>query len=187
MIRQIPNALTVLRLVLVPFALRAIWFREYDAALLLCAFAGITDALDGFLARRLHARTRFGAYLDPVADKILLSGTYLVFGMNRVIPLWITGLVFGRDLLILLFAAFAFLFTPLREFHPTVWGKVSTIVQVCGALAVLLAGLVLTGTAASVFVAIALGAVVVATTWSAIHYVFVGVKMIRSPGLRTAN
>ena len=176
MIRYVPNVLTLLRLALVPYVLRLLWRHEYGWAVFWGGLASVTDALDGFLARRLGARTRIGAYLDPVADKLLLSGAYLVFGLTGAIPWWITAIVLGRDLLILLFVAAAFLFTTVREFPPSVWGKVSTLTQICAGLAVLIAGIV-TVPAAVVWFALMLAAA--ATIWSLIHYAFAAAGIVR--------
>ena len=176
MLRHIPNLLTLSRLILVPVVLRAIWVQDFGWALLWSAIAGVTDALDGFLARRLHAPSRIGAYLDPVADKLLLSGSYLVFGLRGLIPLWITAIVFGRDLLILTFAGLAFLFTNSRDFPPTIWGKLSTIIQIGTVLTVLVSGLLQWGRPLVFF---ALACVVVATSWSAVHYMYLGVRIFR--------
>jgi cardiolipin synthase len=184
LLRQIPNLLTLSRLILVPVVLHAIWVQNFGWALLWCAVAGATDALDGFLARRLQARSRIGAYMDPVADKLLLSGSYLVFGLKGIIPLWITAIVFGRDLLILAFAGFAFLLTSSRDFPPTIWGKLSTIVQIGAVLTVLVSGLLNWGRP---LVSFALACVVLATSWSAIHYSFLAVRMIRSTRAPGAN
>jgi cardiolipin synthase len=184
LIRQIPNLLTMARLLLAPVVLREIWMREFGWALLLCAIAGSTDAMDGYLARQLHARSRFGEYLDPIADKFLLSGSYLVLGLRGLIPLWITVLVFGRDLLILMFVGLAFALTPARNFSPTIWGKLSTIVQVATVLAVLLSGLLGWGRG---FVNFALACVVASTCWSAIHYLFIGVRVVRNTRVRAAH
>jgi cardiolipin synthase len=184
LIRQVPNLLTLSRLVLVPVVLRAIWTREFGWALLWCAIAGSTDALDGFLARRLHARSRFGEYLDPIADKLLLSGSYLVLGFRGLIPMWITVLVFGRDILILTFAVLAFALTPARSFPPTIWGKLSTIVQVATVLVVLVSGLLDWG---HPFVNFALACAVAVTVWSAIHYSFVALRVVRGARVRAAH
>jgi cardiolipin synthase len=184
LIRQIPNLLTVTRIALVPVVLRAIWLREFGWALAWCAVAGITDALDGFLARRLQARTRLGTYLDPVADKLLLSGTYLVLAIEGIVPWWITAVVFGRDLLILLFVAGAFLFTPLRDFPPSIWGKLCTTLQVLTAVLILGAGAI---QAAGSIVSVALGLTVAATVWSAIHYLYTGICMLREVPVRNLH
>jgi cardiolipin synthase len=183
-VRQIPNLLTLCRLVLVPVVLRAIWAREFGSALFWCAIAGSTDALDGFLARRLRAGSRFGEYLDPVADKLLLSGSYLVLGLRGMIPMWVTWVVLGRDILILAFAGLAFALTAARSFPPTVWGKLSTIVQVGAVLAVLLSGLLGWGRP---FVRFALVCAVAATAWSAVHYSMLARRVVRGAGVPAAH
>jgi cardiolipin synthase (CMP-forming) len=178
LISQIPNLISVFRLCLVPVVLRLIWTREYEWALLWCAIAGASDAVDGFLARRLRATSRAGAYLDPSADKLLLSGAYFVFGYNRVIPWWVTAVVFGRDAIMLLFFAVAFSFTPLRQFPPTVWGKLSTVIQIFTALAILLMGIVSLGPSEYTVRNVFLGVTVAATLWSAIDYFRIGAGML---------
>ena len=183
MIRHLPNLISLARLVLVPVVLRAIWFHEYDWALAWCAVAGLSDGLDGFLARRLRATSRAGAYLDPLADKLLLSGTYLTLGLGHVIPWWLTAVVFGRDLLMLLFLAGAILFTRIREFKPTIWGKISTAVQIFTALAILLNRSSHFGQFPPFFENSAIALTVIATSWSAVHYAWVGVRMLRGERL----
>ncbi len=131
---NVPNLLSLLRLALVPFAVRAVLTGDYPGALGIFAAAAVTDALDGPLARRFHCITRVGAYLDPIADKALLSSTYVALGAARLAPWWLVGLVFGRDLVILALAGAALLFTQFRDFPPNVWGKLSTTVQALAAV-----------------------------------------------------
>src|SRR5262249_55901559 len=109
-VRVIPNLLSAARLAIAPFLFAVLWRREYGLALALCVIAGISDGLDGMLARRLGATSRFGAYLDPVADKILLSGAFLTLALDGAIEKWLAVLVFGRDVLILLLAVCGFVF-----------------------------------------------------------------------------
>ena len=135
--KHIPNALTLLRILLVPVVWWCIWQREYEKAILSGFFAGISDALDGYLARRWNATSRFGALADPIADKLLLSGSYLMFWLAREIAPWIAAIVIGRDLLILGVALIAWRFTRLRDFPPSVWGKVSTLIQILTGLVIL--------------------------------------------------
>lgn len=186
LIRQIPNLISLLRLVLVPIALYALANREYGQALIWCAIGGISDAADGFLARRLKATSKTGAYLDPLADKLLLSGAYLVLGLNGTIPWWLTAVVFGRDVLMLLALAWAVLFTTLRSFPPTLWGKLSTIIQIITMLWIILSGVVVFGAAGEMLRNVLIGATVAATAWSAVHYCFVGVRMVKQ-ARTTAN
>jgi cardiolipin synthase len=100
--------------------------------------AGLTDALDGTLARVLRQRTVLGQYLDPVADKLLLSTIFLVLLHEGLMPTTVTVLVFGRDVGILLVAAILYAAVGRREFKPSVFGKANTIAQVCAVAAVIL-------------------------------------------------
>jgi cardiolipin synthase len=166
---NIPNLLSLSRLGLTPFAVAAVLRAEYRTALAILAAAAVTDGLDGLLARRLGCMTRLGAYLDPIADKALLSGTYLALGASGLAPWWLVGLIFGRDLLILALAGAALLFTRYREFPPSVWGKLSTGVQVLVALLVIVGR---TFPAVELPPGPLLGAVAAATAWSGINYLW---------------
>jgi cardiolipin synthase len=104
--------------------------REYGALIPWFIVIAITDSLDGYLARKLHANSRLGAYLDPIADKLLLSGSFLVLALTGAIDRWIAIVVLGRDALILAGAGVLYLRKELREFPPSVWGKLSTFVQI---------------------------------------------------------
>jgi len=100
--------------------------------------AGITDGLDGLLARILHQRTRLGQYLDPVADKLLLSTLFLVLHHEGYISRRVTVLVFGRDLGILMVAAILYAAMGIRDFKPSIFGKANTLAQIIALVAVLL-------------------------------------------------
>src|SRR5579871_6531190 len=104
LLRHIPNILSAARLALAPYLFVLLWRREYQLALAIIILAGITDGLDGLLARKLNANSRLGAYLDPIADKILLSGAFLTLALDGAIELWLAVLVFARDIVILLLA-----------------------------------------------------------------------------------
>ncbi len=171
-----PNSLTILRLILTPFAVAALLMGQYRRALALFIAAGITDALDGFLARRFGWQTRFGAYADPVADKTLLTATYLALGIGGHMPVWVVGLVVGRDLVILAMVAAALLFTRVREFRPSVWGKVSTSFQVLAA-AVLIINLAFPTAALRAAGAVLIWIVVFWTAWSGIDYILRGIRI----------
>ncbi len=128
--RQIPNLLTAARLLAAPYILYLLWTGEYRTALVWFSIASITDVLDGFLARRFKVTSKIGALLDPIADKVLLSGSFLTLGLGGVIPWWLMAIVLGRDLLILGFAIIALALKIRREFPPSVWGKASTAAQI---------------------------------------------------------
>ena len=161
--KQLPNLLSALRLALAPYLFVLLWRRDYLPALAICIVAGVTDGLDGLLARKLGAHSRFGAYLDPIADKILLSGAFLTLALDGAIEIWLAVLVLGRDALILLFAAGAFLFTKsTRDFPPSFWGKASTAAQIVFILALILH---LTGLADATLFAAPFVAIVTLLKW----------------------
>ena len=128
--KQLPNLLTAARLLAAPYILYLLWTGEYWIALVWFSIASFTDVLDGFLARRLRIVSKIGALLDPVADKVLLSGSFLTLGLKGVIPWWLMAIVLGRDLLILGFAIVALARKIRREFPPSLWGKASTAAQI---------------------------------------------------------
>jgi len=133
-----PNLLTLLRICLAPFLVSAILDDRFGLSFGLFVAAGLTDALDGAVARWLKQRTVLGQYLDPVADKLLLSTLFLVLTHKRLIPVTLTALVFGRDVGILLVAAILYAAVGLREFKPSPLGKANTVAQVTAVAAVLL-------------------------------------------------
>jgi cardiolipin synthase len=167
-LRQLPNLLTAARLLAAPYILYLLWTGGYRTALVWFAIASATDVLDGFLARRLRVVSSVGALLDPVADKVLLSGSFLTLGLKYVIPFWLMGIVLGRDLLILGFAIVALGRKTRRDFPPSVWGKASTASQIAYVLFAV-------GHQASItplIVATVLGWIVATlTVWSGIDYV----------------
>ena len=172
---SLPNLITAVRLVLTPVLVLAILRGQWKSALWIGIFAGVTDVLDGLAARLLEVSSRVGAYLDPIADKLLLSAGYLALGAAHALPWWMVALVFGRDLFILAMAAYGYLFTTVREFPPTVWGKLSTFVQI-------IAAMVLVGERAGFNVPAGpfLWAMVVTTVWSGIHYGLRGWRVLSS-------
>jgi cardiolipin synthase len=175
---NVPNSFTLLRLALAPVVIRAILDGRHFAALAIFAIAAVTDILDGASARHFGIATTAGAVLDPIADKCLLSGVFLGLGLAGSMPWWLVGIVFGRDLYILLAAAAALLFTRIRKFPPSVWGKASTFVQI--ATVVLWMGRDLLPLPAFDTLAAAMPWPCAAfTVWSGIHYTWRGVHVIR--------
>ena len=174
-----PNLLTLLRILLAPFVIRAILRGEHFIALELFAVAAITDVLDGAVARRFGASTRAGAYLDPIADKILMSGVFLPLALSRVVAPWLVILIFARDLFILLGACLFRLFTPIRNMPPTVWGKLSTFVQIVTAVLwmgrnALAIPLLDTLAPAAIWPCAAI------TIWSGVDYAWRGAQLLKS-------
>ena len=125
-----PNQLTLLRLLFVPFIAIAVIEGRYGWALGIFIIAGVSDALDGLLARALQQHTVLGQYLDPIADKLLLSTLFIVLSVVHKIPWRVTILVFTRDIFILVVAALLYLTASIRDFRPTVYGKVNTLAQI---------------------------------------------------------
>lgn len=160
-------------MILTPLVCADILGMNYARALILCFLAGLTDVLDGLAARRLNVATSVGAYFDPLADKLLLAAIYLSLGVAGAIPWWMVALVFGRDLLILGMAAYGLLFTSIRKFPPSVWGKLSTFFQISAALVVM-------GSRAGIPAPVdpALWLMVAGTTWSGIHYAARGISLL---------
>lgn len=133
-----PNQLTLLRLIFVPFVIMNVLDRDYTWALGLFVAAGASDGLDGLLARVLHQQSRVGQYLDPIADKLLLSSMFMTLSFTRQIPWRYTVLVFSRDLTILVIAAALYMTTSIRDFKPSIFGKLNTVAQVAAVFFVLL-------------------------------------------------
>jgi cardiolipin synthase len=128
--RNIPNILTALRLAASPALVALLWRGSDYAALIVFVFAGLTDAADGYLAKRFELQTRFGRYLDPAADKLLMFVSFVTLALLNVTPLWLAALVIARDVVIVLAIGLASLFElPLRV-TPSLLGKLSTAVQV---------------------------------------------------------
>jgi cardiolipin synthase (CMP-forming) len=176
--RWLPNLLTWARIVLTPVVIYTVVWRECAFALPVTLVAGFTDTADGYFARRFGAETRLGAWLDPIADKFLLVSLYVSFGLAKLVPVWLVWLVVGRDVLILAVAGVAILTTPVRDFPPTVWGKLSTVIQICASVLLVASCSALPSAAALVDAAVWL--VAAGTAWSGIHYAGRAVAMFRS-------
>jgi len=127
---NLPNFLTLIRIVAIPFFLVLLASQLYFDALLVFILGAVTDALDGFIARRMNQKTSLGAILDPVADKLLLMSSFIMLGMMGGLPLWLVVLVVSRDTVILFgYVAISFLLDERLEVQPTIAGKLSTVFQ----------------------------------------------------------
>jgi cardiolipin synthase (CMP-forming) len=133
-----PNQLTLLRMAFLPFIVIKLVEGHYIWALILFVLAGLSDGLDGLLARTLKQQTLLGQYLDPIADKLLLSTMFLVLSILRKVPWKFTVLVFSRDVSILFASAVLFAIAGLRDFRPSVFGKANTFAQVAAVFFVML-------------------------------------------------
>jgi cardiolipin synthase len=127
---NLPNFLTLIRILTIPFFLMALVYHRYLEALVIFIIGGVTDFLDGLTARLMNQQTALGTYLDPVADKLLVISSYVMLGLIGGIPIWLTVVVVSRDALILL--GYVILYLLLEEHpqvKPSVIGKCSTGLQ----------------------------------------------------------
>lgn len=174
-----PNQLTLLRMVFVPFVVIHLVAGHYTWALTLFVLAGLSDGLDGLLARTLKQQTTLGQYLDPIADKLLLSTLFLVLSILHKIPWKFTVLVFSRDISILCASAVLYAIAGLRDFRPSIFGKANTFSQVAAVFFVLLLQV-----EPLQWIAIArltfLRATFLFTIVSGVHYVFLVGQRLRS-------
>ncbi len=138
LLRQTPNILSALRLIAAPIA--AVLILDGVDFVAVCVFvaAGLSDALDGYLARRFALTSRFGAWLDPVADKLLMLASFVTLTIVGAVPLWLTIVVIGRDVAIVLGVGLARLLDAPLRIAPLMIGKASTVVQVVFVALVLL-------------------------------------------------
>jgi cardiolipin synthase (CMP-forming) len=134
----VANQLTLMRLIFIPLVIINVSDGRYGWALILFVAAGISDGLDGLLARALKQQTMLGEYLDPIADKLLLSSQFLVLSFMEKIPWRFTILVFTRDVCILMVSAVLYIAVGLRNFRPSVFGKLNTVAQVAAVFFVML-------------------------------------------------
>ena len=126
----VPNQITLLRLGFLPFFLILILYEHYQGALFVLVFVALTDAVDGYLARTLHQKSALGAYLDPIADKLLLSSSFIVLAMAKKIAWWLTVLVLSRDVLLLVVAGVILIVQGYRPFPPSLLGKATTFFEI---------------------------------------------------------
>jgi cardiolipin synthase len=183
-LRQIltaPNQLTLLRMIFLPFIVINVVGHHYVWALVLFVLAGMSDGLDGLLARKLHQQTQLGQYLDPIADKLLMSTMFLVLSIEHraLVPWKFTVLVFSRDISILLVSGVLFMIAGLKDFRPSIFGKANTFAQVAAiffALLLLVMPVLWIDIARKTF----LKATFLFTIVSAVHYAFLVQHRLRS-------
>lgn len=178
-----PNQLTLLRMIFLPFIVINLVGHHFTSALVLFVLAGLSDGLDGLLARKLHQQTLLGQYLDPIADKLLLSTMFLVLSIEyrAVVPWKFTVVVFSRDVSILLVSGVLFMIAGLRDFRPSIFGKANTLAQVAAiffALLFLVNPVLWVSWALKFF----LRATFTFTILSAVHYAFLVQQRLHAHG-----
>jgi len=167
-LRDLPNLISILRILLVAPVAIMLMEKNYLMALILFLVAGISDGIDGYLARRLDCRTRLGAFLDPFADKLLMLVCYLSLGWLGELPIWLVGAVIGRDILIVAGAAFYHYLVENMEVRPSLLSKLNTVLQILLVVVVLMA---LAGAPLpEVFVQFMIWAVLASTVLSGLGY-----------------
>jgi cardiolipin synthase len=145
----VPNLLTVFRMVLIPVFVSLLFYQKFVLALGIFVLAGVTDGLDGLLARRFDQKSQLGTILDPIADKLMLVTAFVVLSMRTVfphpvpshlpVPFWVTVAVISRDVFILVGAAAINIVTGFRRFRPSLLGKINTTVQIVAIAAIMFA------------------------------------------------
>lgn len=172
---NVPNLITLIRILLIPVFVLMIIDKLFGWALITFAVAGITDGLDGFIARVTKQRTELGAILDPIADKLLLTAAFVTLTLIDIIPIWLTLIVITRDIIILLgFCVLTFI-SHRPKISPTFVSKVTTGFQILTILLALLAGYDAAFTKLSTLAI--LGATFF-TILSGIHYIYVGARIL---------
>lgn len=138
-ILTIPNLLTFLRMALIPVFASLLFYGYFGWALFVFFFAGVSDGIDGFVARRFNQQSELGTILDPIADKLLMTTAFIILTLPHVLPadnkhfpvaFWVSAAVIGRDVLIVTVALAIFIMTDFRGFKPSNLGKASTVVQI---------------------------------------------------------
>ena len=172
----------MLRLFVLPFLVIEILDGHWKIAFLLLWIAGVSDGLDGLLARWLQQKTTLGLYLDPIADKLLMSTLFLVLMHVGLIPRYVTVLVFSRDLGILLIATVLFATGTLRDFLPSRLGKANTLVQIMGLLVVMTCKLVENPQLLTLKYVL-LKAIAVLAPVSAAEYAWIVIRRVHSPAM----
>ena len=182
----VPNLLTVVRMALVPVFVSLLFYQKFVLALVVFVVAGVTDGLDGLLARRFHQQSPLGRILDPIADKMMLVTSFVVLSMRSVypiplpkhlpIPFWVTITVISRDVFIMISAAAINMVSGFRAFRPSLLGKISTGVQIVAIAVVILAAQIRLGT--GYYLPTVYASVFLLALLSGVHYIFFVSKLI---------
>jgi cardiolipin synthase len=182
----VPNLLTVFRMVLIPVFVSLLFYQRFILALVIFVLAGVTDGLDGLLARRFDQKSQLGTILDPIADKLMMVTSFVVLSMKSVfpqpvpshlpIPFWVTIAVISRDVFILVGAAAINIVTGFRGFRPSLLGKINTTVQIVAIGIIMLAASIPYGT--GYYLPTVYATVFAFAVLSGAHYVFFVSKLL---------
>jgi cardiolipin synthase len=182
----VPNMLTVFRMVLIPVFVTMLFYRRFILALAVFVCAGLTDGLDGLLARRFDQRSQLGTVLDPIADKLMMVTAFIVLSMRSIfpapvpshlpVPFWVTITVISRDVFIIVGAAAINIMTGFRGFRPSWLGKVNTTVQIVAIAAIMFAASVPYYT--GYYLPTIYATVFTFAVLSGLHYIFFASKLL---------
>ncbi len=180
----IPNLLTFLRMALIPVFAILLYYGQSGWALITFFVAGISDGVDGFVARRFNQQSELGTILDPIADKLLMTTAFIIMTLPNVfpptrhlpVPFWVTASVIGRDILIIAVAGAIFIITNFRGFKPSWLGKASTVVQIVAVCLILIAAVF--PVLRSFYLPTVYTSVVALALFSGVHYVFFVAKLM---------
>jgi cardiolipin synthase len=182
----VPNLITIFRLVLIPVFITLLFYQRFILALTVFVIAGVTDGLDGLLARRFDQRSQLGTVLDPIADKLMLVSAFVVLSMRSVfpqplpnhlpVPFWVTAAAISRDVFIVVGAAAINIMTGFRGFRPSWLGKVNTTVQIIAIGAIMFAASVPYGS--GYYLPTIYATVFGLAVLSGAHYVFFASKLL---------
>jgi cardiolipin synthase len=172
---NLPNILTLTRVLLIPLFVIFIINKYFEWALVTFAIAGITDGIDGLIARLTHQRTELGAYLDPIADKLLISAAFISLAIIEIIPSWLVVIVITRDVIILVGFLVMFLTNYHPKINPSLLSKMTTTFQIVTILFVLWAGYFPAFKQASILV---IYGTAIITILSGTQYIYIGTRIL---------
>ncbi|MDI7259087.1 MAG: CDP-alcohol phosphatidyltransferase family protein [Thermodesulfobacteriota bacterium] len=172
---NLPNLLTLTRVLLIPVFVIFIIDKSYLYALITFAIAGITDGIDGLIARLTHQKTELGAYLDPIADKLLLLSGFIALAITEILPSWIAVIVITRDVIILMGIFVMILINRRPKIQPSLVSKLTTDFQIA---TVLLALLRMYYPFFNLLSTVAIYGTALLTIISGSHYIYVGTRIL---------
>ena len=126
---NIPNSITLFRVVLIPFFINLMIYGYYRTALVVFAIACITDALDGMIARLMNSKTDLGAFLDPMADKLLIVSAFITLVLLKMLPVWLAIIVISRDVILVFGSIIVYVMQHNFTVRPSLVGKLTTVLQ----------------------------------------------------------
>ena len=188
----LPNLLTMFRMVLIPVFVSLLFYQKFGWGLMVFMLAGVTDGLDGLLARRFDQKSQLGTILDPIADKLLLVTSFIVLSMPSIspqplprhfpVPFWVTAAVISRDIFIITGAAAINIVTGFKGFRPSWLGKLNTAIQILAIAAILVAASVpsVRGYLPTVYTTVFAFAV-----FSGVHYVYFASRLLNEERRQT--